>query len=355
MHGSHIEQVAERCSPRLATTPFQPHRVLYDGRVQTLLSRYRPRRVLALREQESPVIVDGGADQTGHEATVRLLGYYNRRRTQGPSRGLVISLHGWEGSSHVVHNLVMADAFVEAGYDVFRLNLRDHGPALQVIAQGLNRGLFLGTLLDETVTAVRRVAEMAGDKPVYLVGPSMGGNFALRVAIAQSDYPIPNLQKVVAISPAIHPGRSIDRIDASAPFRVYFRRRWLRSLLIKQRLFPDLYNVEPLRRIQRIRAMTEWLIPRYSTFSSADEYFAAYAVTGGATATLRVPTVVITAANDPVIPVADFFALAPSPYLRIQIHPTGGHVGFLNASSPLRHCLPDLVLAELAEEATLSE
>lgn len=337
----------------LAPSPFHPHRALRSGRVQTVLSRYRPRQVMALLEQEAPLVVDAGPDQTRHDPAVRLLGYYTQRRGGEPSRGLVISLHGWEGSSHAVHNLVMADAFVAAGYDVFRLNLRDHGPRLHIVPQALNRGLFLGTLLDETVTAVQRVAELAGDKPVFLVGPSMGGNFALRVAAAHTARPIPNLRKVVAISPAINPGRSTDQIDRQPMFHVYFRRRWLRSLLVKQQLFPELYQFDPICAISSLRAMTEWLVTRYAGYESSDAYFAAYSVLNGALAGLRVPTTIITAANDGVIPVADFYGLAPNPYLQIQIHPTGGHVGFLDLV-PLRHCLPDMVLAELAAEAVLS-
>jgi predicted alpha/beta-fold hydrolase len=217
----------------------------------------------------------------------------------------------------------------------------------------LNRGLFLGTLLDETVTAVQRVAELAGDTPVYLVGPSMGGNFALRVAAAHTARPIPQLRKVVAISPAINPGRSTDLIDRQTVFHTYFRRRWLRSLLIKQQLFPDLYQFGPICAIASVRAMTEWLVTRYTEFASADAYFAAYAVLNGALAGLRVPTTIITAADDGVIPVADFYGLAPSPHLQIQIHPAGGHVGFLDLA-PLRHCLPEMVLAELAAEPGLA-
>ncbi|RIK57890.1 MAG: hypothetical protein DCC57_01350 [Chloroflexi bacterium] len=343
-------------TPRLgvANGRFLPHRVVRNGHVQTLLSRYRPRQVLALLEQEAPLMVDAGPDQTGFDPSVRLLGYYTRRRTEGPSHGLVISLHGWEGSSHAVHNLVMADAWVTAGFDVFRLNLRDHGPRRHVVPQGLNHGLFLGTLLDETVAAVQRAAELAGDAPVYLVGPSMGGNFALRVAVAHAVRPIPNLRKVVTISPAINPGRSTDQIDAQPMFHYYFRRRWLRSLLIKQQLFPDLYQFDPLRSIQSLRAMTEWLVTRYAGYPSADAYFADYAVLGDALADLRVATTIITAANDGVIPVADFYALAPSPYLQIQVHPTGGHVGFLDLG-PLRHCLPEMVLAELTAEPVLAD
>ncbi|HXF60124.1 MAG TPA: alpha/beta fold hydrolase [Caldilineaceae bacterium] len=331
-------------SVRHAPEPFCPHRLVRHGPMQTMLALYRPRRVRAVVRGEAPVIIDAGADVTGLDDGVRLLGYYNRRRHDGPSRGLVINLHGWEGSSHAVYCLVLADYLLEAGYDVFRLNLRDHGPQLHLSPHALNRGLFLGTLLDESHTAVQRVAELAGDKPVYLTGPSMGGNFVLRMARLHRERPIRNLRKVVAVSPAINPGRSTDLVDAQYIYRRYFRPRWLRSLLRKQQLFPELYDFSDLVTVERVREMTERLVRRYTEFESADEYFAAYSVLGDALAGLTVPVTIITAADDAVIPVADFYALAPSPCLEIQIHPAGGHVGFLDLS-PLRHCLPAMVEA----------
>jgi len=173
-----------RSSYQNLNKPFVPHRWVRSGHTQTLLARYRPRALNAL-PIEQPLLLDAGPDVTGYapERPVRLLGYYTPRVTPGASRGLVLTLHGWEGCSHSTYNLLIAHALIEAGYDVFRLNLRDHGPGLHVNPYALNPGLFLGTLIDETATAVQRVAEMAGDRPFYIVGASMGGSFALRLAI----------------------------------------------------------------------------------------------------------------------------------------------------------------------------
>src|SRR5262249_25164041 len=142
--------------------PFAPHRLVRSGHTQTMLSRYRPRQ-LNTTQVEQPVLLDAGPDLTGYAPArpVRLLGYYTPSRLLTPSRGLVLTLHGWEGCSHSVYNLVITYALVEAGFDVFRLNLRDHGPNLHVNPYALNPGLFLGTLIDETATAVQRVADMA--------------------------------------------------------------------------------------------------------------------------------------------------------------------------------------------------
>ncbi len=331
-------------------TDFNPHPLVRGATAQTVLSslvKGDPASVLA---GESAVLLDAGPDHTGYEpdGSVRLLGYFNAGAAtqQGsPSRGLVLTLHGWEGCSHSVYNLMLAKGLLAAGYDVFRLNMRDHGPNV-----GLNRGIFYSTLLDEVAVAAGRVAEMAGDRPFYVVGASLGGNFALRLAANQAHHPIPNLRQVIAINPALDPVRTSRILDRKPPYRTYFRRRWLNTLRTKQRLFPDLYDFSPLEKMPLLWDMTEWLVRTYrpGDYAGAEAYFNAYAVRPDMLRNLTVPTTVLTAADDPIIPVDDFRAFPKSPMLRTLIQPHGGHVGYIDLPAP-HHRLPGLVQALLAD------
>ena len=61
---------------------------------------------------------------------------------------------------------------------MLRNRFRDHGDT-----HHLNRGLFHSCLLDEAIGAVREFARMHPLAPRVLVGFSLGGNFALRVAL----------------------------------------------------------------------------------------------------------------------------------------------------------------------------
>jgi uncharacterized protein len=329
-----------------ATAGFRPHPLLRVGHIQTVALSYAARSCGNWLPGEQVIVVDAGQDETGYDEGVRLVGYYNEHQAEGPSRGLVISLHGWQGCSHSPHNLMLGTHLLAEGYDLFRLNLRDHGPSRHVDPYALNRGIFLGTLLAETHCAVQRVAAWARELPVFIVGPSLGGNFALRMGMRHATHPIHNLQRVVVISPAINPARATDRIDAQYPFRRYFRRRWLNSIFAKQRYFPTLYDVDALIKITRVRQMTDWLVKRYTVFHDADDYFAHYAVLGDALVGLTVPSTILTAADDPVITVEDFRNLTPTPMLDIKVEQYGGHVGFFDVW-PLRHLLPEMVVAEL--------
>jgi predicted alpha/beta-fold hydrolase len=327
--------------------PFLPQRPARSGAVQTALARMRPKEIDRFTRFEQPILLDAGPDMTGMDPnkSVRLLGYYSRTAAV-ERRGLVMTLHGWEGCSHSNYNLVVSSKLLDAGYDVLRLNLRDHGPGYHTDPYRLNKGIFLGSLIEEVAAATHRVAEMAGDLPFFIVGASMGGNFALRLAALHNRQPFHNLQRVVAISPAINPSSSTKKLDAHPVYQRYFKKRWVGSIRAKEVRFPELYDFSDIDMNASIYEVTDRLIRKFGLFDSADAYFKTYTLTGDSLASVTVPTSILTAVNDAIIPAAEFYTLPANPRLNIELHPSGGHVGFVDIM-PLRHRLPEMVLAQL--------
>jgi predicted alpha/beta-fold hydrolase len=166
---------------------------------------------------------------------------------------------------------------------------------------------------------------------VFLAGFSLGGNFALRIARRCTDHPIPGLNRVVSISPVLDPDKATDRIDANPFILRYFLKKWRRSLSTKQRLFPNQYDFSGLLKIDTIREMTERLLIRYSPYDGATAYFKKYTLLNGYLQDITIPTTIITARDDPIIPVEDFYGLHTSPATRLIIQPYGGHNGFLES------------------------
>jgi predicted alpha/beta-fold hydrolase len=250
-------------------------------------------------------------------------------------------LHGWEGSAEASYVLSVGTRLHDAGFDVLRLNFRDHGDTF-----ALNRELFHSCRIDEVVHAVRGAVAAHSARQTVLVGHSLGGNFALRVAVRAPAAGI-ELSKVVAICPVLRPHSTMRALeDGLWVYREYFLRRWRRSLLAKAACFPDLYDFGDLRRFPTLTATTEFFVKRYTSFPDLDAYLNGYAVTGSALAGLSVPCRVIAAADDPVIPVADIADLAASPALGIEVLPGGGHCAFLE-SYRLRSWLDEAVLREI--------
>ena len=256
---------------------------------------------------------------------IRLLGYHSRQQ-RSQSKGLVILLHGWEGSSASTYIRTTGRYLYRHGFDVFRLNFRDHGPS-----HHLNTGIFYAVLLDEVFDAVSQICEAARPVPSFVVGFSLGGNFALRIARKCAAEPIAGLSQVVAISPVLDPDKATDRIDDSPFILKYFLKKWRRSLSIKQGLYPERYDFSSLLTIDNIREMTERLLSQYSPYDSAMAYFRQYSLTDGHLRDVTVPTTIITAKDDPIIPVEDFYELDTSPTTRLIIQPYGGHNGFLES------------------------
>jgi predicted alpha/beta-fold hydrolase len=258
---------------------------------------------------------------------VRLLGYHSARSNL-PTRGRVILLHGWEGSVDSVYVRRTGTALYERGYDVFRLNLRDHGDS-----HHLNEGLFYATALEEVFSAVRQAAALHPKTPSFLVGFSLGGNYALRIAVRCKSEPIENLKHVVSISPVLDPDDATDKIDSCAYIQRYFLKKWHRSLQKKQGLFPLRYDFSAALQRRTVRSVTEVLLSDYSRYHSARAYFRDYTLLGDALLDIAVPTTLLTAEDDPVISVAHFKQLQLNGHTHLAVQPFGGHNGFISGFS----------------------
>jgi predicted alpha/beta-fold hydrolase len=233
-------------------------------------------------------------------------------------------LHGWEGSIDSTYMLCSGRSLFNHGYDIFRLNFRDHGRS-----HHLNQGMFYAVLLEEIKEAVLQIAAQARQMPVYLVGFSLGGNFVLRILRACGASAVARIRHAVAISPALNPKESTRCVDDHPLIRRYFIRKWKRSLQIKAALYPDLYDFTEILKLKTIFAMTEALLERYSDYDSAESYFSDYSVRGDDLAENPLPTTIIVAEDDPIIPVADFYQLNTHANTRLVVHRHGGHNGFL--------------------------
>ena len=258
---------------------------------------------------------------------VRLQGFYSVQ-PNGNEKGLVMLLHGWEGSADSAYIQGTGKFLYDNGYSVFRLNYRDHGES-----HHLNRGLFYAVLLDEVFHAVRQVSAYEPGLPFYLAGFSMGGNFALRIAQKCAEIPVENLKHIVSISPVLDPEKSTYAIDDVPLLRHYFRKKWQRSLQKKQACFPDLYDFNEVFALDTITEMTDLMLERYSEYESSTIYFRKYAVLDDALINVPIPTTIITAKDDPIIPAEDFYRLKLNSMTNLIIHPYGGHNGFLESMS----------------------
>jgi predicted alpha/beta-fold hydrolase len=303
---------------------YQPAGFLRNGHLQTVLSSVWPvswlirRRAARLRARAQELLLECGDE-------VRLQAFLSAAAEPAANPGLqrvAILLHGWEGSAEASYVLSLGSLLLARGFDVVRLNLRDHGAS-----HHLNREIFHSCRLPEVVGATLAVAQRFPAARLYLAGFSLGGNFMLRVA---ADARLPAaVAGVVAVSPVLDPEATLTALERGpAIYRRSFVNRWSRSLRRKQRAWPGVHDFGPMLRLGQLRSMTAGLVAGCTDFPSLAAYLAGYAVTGDRLATLRVPASVLLADDDPIVPAGDLKRLAPSSRLTVVRSRYGGHCGF---------------------------
>ncbi|NDY96032.1 YheT family hydrolase [Wenzhouxiangella limi] len=316
-------------APYAGWPAFAPKGWLANPHVQSLMTS-GPWRKRAVRRQAREFLSRSEPEVIRASDGTRLLGYRNRPRQGEVMRrdALVILLHGWEGSVDSNYMLASAVALDAAGFDTFRLNFRDHGES-----HHLNEGLFHSCLLTEVVDAVGQLRQNYGDRPVFLAGFSLGGNFALRVARNAPEHGF-ELNRAVAVSPVIRPRHVLDALEEGlAVYHYYFVYKWRRSLRIKQALYPEKYRLEEWFRIRDLREQTRWLVENLTRFPDLDSYLEGYSIAGDYLVGLQTPSLLVSAIDDPIIPVSDIQALPDIPALDVELLERGGHCGFIETWS----------------------
>jgi hypothetical protein len=308
---------------RSVSDEFAPPRWLRNRHVQSIhaslpLRRRRVARTArALATASEPLIVDCGDG-------VRLLALRAsppRERTSG--KALAVLLHGWEGSANSLYVQSLGQTLFERGFDVVRLNLRDHGGS-----HDLNPDLFHSCRIGEVVGAVRRLHEMHPRHRLNLVGFSLGGNFALRVAARARGAQI-DLARVVAVCPVLDPGHTLESLEHGLSlYRHYFIQAWRRSLRRKHAAWPGRYQFDDMLRMTSLTEMTAALVRRYTEFRDLQEYLNGYAIVDGALSALDVNSRVIASLDDPIIPATDLDRLPRLPKLTLTCTRLGGHCGY---------------------------
>jgi len=286
----------------------------------------------ALLAASEPLLIEcpGGVRLTAQHTPAR----QNSGRT-------AILLHGWEGSADSLHVVSSGNRLWQAGFRIVRINMRDHGDS-----QHLNREIFHSCRLAELIDAVRWVRERFPGELLHLGGFSLGGNFALRIAAAAG--PALGLQRVAAVCPVLDPEETMVALDSGLLiYQQYYLRKWRRSLERKAELFPADYAFGKLNRFRSLRDMTDFFVTRYTEFPDLLTYLRGYAITGDRLAGLAVPSSILLADDDPVVPVSAVARLALPAALSVHRTRWGGHCGFL-ADYRLRVWSDDYLVREFS-------
>ncbi len=247
----------------------------------------------------------------------------NKAATQ--KNALVILLHGWEGSSKSAYSVTTAKTLLDAGYDVLRLNMRDHGDT-----QHLNREIFNSTMTGEVADAIALFLKDHSYPAIFLAGFSLGASFTLRIATDRG--PELGLTAAVAICPPVDPTGAMDAMSKTLViYEKYFFYRWTTSLRKKLKHFPEHDFGTELNQARTLDDLNLTFIPKFTPFADAQSYFSSYALTGDRLKALSIPAHLIATLDDPIIPAADIEKINCPEHLSIEIQAYGGHCGFIQS------------------------
>lgn len=250
--------------------------------------------------------------------------HWQPRRESHP---LLILLHGLEGSSVAHYMRGCADKAFAAGFNVIRLNQRNCGGTEQLAA-----GLYHSGLTHDAHTVLHEVADRDGIADVVIAGYSLGGNLALKLAGDYGDAPPVQLRGVAAVSPVIELEACVRALErrSNAVYQWNFVRGLRARMRRKDQCFPGRFPMERLAAAATVRQFDAAFTAPHFGFASAEDYYHRASAMRVASR-IRVPALVISAADDPFVP-ADLFqdpALTSNPRIKVLVTPHGGHCGFL--------------------------
>jgi predicted alpha/beta-fold hydrolase len=239
--------------------------------------------------------------------------------TWRPGKPVALLLHGLGGSHDSPYMRRVGQILAGCGTRVYRMDLRGAGAGA-----ALARGFYSAACTEDVRAVVEFVHRRHPDSPLVLCGFSLGGGIALKAAGGGA---LPGVCGVAAVAPPLDLVRSANLLAGFPFYDALFVRDVTGQVRRQQRLLPDLPRVRLPRRLTLRRFDDLFTAPRLG-LADAHEYYSAASPLPWIPK-IRVPTLIITARDDPFIPADTFEALPPSPHLHVNIAPHGGHLGFL--------------------------
>ncbi|HET9582285.1 MAG TPA: alpha/beta fold hydrolase [Gemmatimonadota bacterium] len=302
---------------------FRPAGWLPGGHLQTLWSRVLrrgPRVALRRETWETP---DGDE--------------LHLDRIDGPPEApLLVALHGLEGCSDSLYMHGLLHHARARGWRGIALNFRSCARP-----EGGRRGTYLPNRADrlyhmgETSDLDWVLETLAAREPgagLVVTGVSMGGNVLLKWLGERGTCAPPAVRGAAAISTPYDLAAAADHLEKGlGPWYVrYFLGTLKRKALDYAARHPGVVDIEGVRRARGFRTYDDAAVAPIHGFADAADYYARSSSLAYL-ARIRVPTLLVSAADDPFLPpsVLDLAARAAPPQVRCLFTAAGGHVGFV--------------------------
>jgi len=297
---------------------------LRNPHLQTLWSAFFRRAPVLQRQRERLWLEDGDFMD---------IDWHGPHSADAP---LVLVLHGLTGSSESHYVLGLQQALAAQGWASAALNWRGCSGEANLLPRGYHSGVS-----EDLHTVIQHMQASRPMAPLHAVGYSLGGNVLLKYLGENGEQS--GLQSAVAVSVPFRLDQCADRIGIgfSRLYQAHFMRELLAYVRGKQQRFrlegreDQLAALDNLGQLEDMRTFWDFdgrVTAPLHGFADADDYYrrASSRYYLGA---IRTRTLLIQAEDDPFVfrhslPAEDEL----SPCTSLELHPHGGHVGFIEGS-----------------------
>ncbi|NIP87283.1 MAG: alpha/beta fold hydrolase [Planctomycetales bacterium] len=242
----------------------------------------------------------------------------------------VLLIHGLAGCHQSGYMVRMARKLNERGIRAFRMDQRGCGAGWKLARRPYHAGRT-----QDVVAALQFIASQSPRSPTTLIGFSLGGNLALKLAGEVGQGACAGLDSVIAICPPVDLEACSRRIEH--PSNRFYQRHLLSALYKlhqqRRRCVAGAAVIQNGRRPRSLRELDDqYIAPTWDFHGAADYYQRSSALPH--LAAVEIPTRVLAAGDDPLVPVEQYTRADLSPHVQLHLTRQGGHLGFVGRRGP---------------------
>lgn len=269
----------------------------------------------------------------------------HEHRPPGAAKAEIILIHGLEGSSDAGYIRSMSQLALENGYAVHRSNMRSCGGT-----ESLCKTMYHAGLTGDTKKVIWQIRQHTNN-PIYLIGYSLGGNVALKLAGELGEEAQDLLEGVIAVSTPIDLAASVRKMSRRENwiYESRFLSRLKERIRRRAQSLPGVYDLAALVRCRSVYEFDDKITAPSFDFGSADNYYATQS-SKQFLEHIKIPALLIQAKDDPLIPFEIFedAAIRNNDNITFIAVDHGGHLGFI-ADRPPRFWVDRIVLGWLEQ------
>ena len=272
--------------------------------------------------------VDGPVEHLTARVADRSAVRLDINRPRGSAGATLLLVHGMCGDSESAYMRRTARAALRRGWVAVRMNLRNCGGT-----ESLSDTLYNAGQAEDVGRVLEALVCEGFPRPLFAAGFSLGGNLVLLNAGREGESCAAD--RVAAVNPPIdlEVCASAIELPGNSIYRAYYVFRLCRQLrrVAAVRGFPG--PLPLARRVRTVRGFDELYTAPDGGYASAEEYYARSSA-APTLAGVRRPALVVSARDDPFVPVAIFAPHHGNGRLRFAHPRAGGHCGYWQAGSP---------------------